>query len=180
MARFRCNSLSSCLLLVGAALPVLTFGAEQNTVHDLVIHNGVVYDGSGQPGKPGEVAIDGDRISYVGPDRGLHGRKEIDAKGQAIAPGFVNMLAHPEESFFADGRALSDLTQGVTLEVMGELSMGPLNDEMKRHLVERQADIKFPVTWTTLGEYLNTIEHKGIGPNVASFVGAATVRTYVL
>ncbi|MEA3180599.1 MAG: N-acyl-D-amino-acid deacylase, partial [Gammaproteobacteria bacterium] len=149
-------------------------------VHDLVLHHGVVYDGSGQPGHPGEIAIDGDFITYVGPERGLHGRKEIDVKGQAIAPGFINMLAHPEESLFADGRALSDLTQGVTLEVMGEFSMGPLNPEMKRLLVERQTDIKFPVTWTTLGEYLETVEHRGMAPNVAAFVGAPTVRTYVL
>jgi N-acyl-D-amino-acid deacylase len=156
------------------------FAAEQTTVHDLVLHHGVVYDGSGLPGQAGEIAIDGDRITYVGPDRGLHGRKEIDVKGQAIAPGFVNMLAHPEESLFADGKALSDLSQGVTLEVMGEFSMGPLNPEMKRLLVERETDIKYPVTWTTLGEYLETLERHGIAPNVASFVGAPTVRTYVL
>jgi len=180
MVRRRSGSPLACLLLLGSTLPALSLGAEQGTVHDLVIHHGVVYDGSGQPGHPGEVAIDGDRISYVGPEKGLHGRKEIDARGQAIAPGFVNMLAHPEESFFADGRALSDLTQGVTLEVMGEFSMGPLNEEMKRRMVERQGDIKFPVTWSTLGEYLNTIEQKGISPNVAAFVGAPTVRTYVL
>jgi N-acyl-D-amino-acid deacylase len=180
MDRFRGISRFACLVAVGSALPLLSFGAEQNAVHDLVLHHGVVYDGSGQPGHPGEIAIDGDRITYVGPERGLHGRKEIDVKGQAIAPGFINMLAHPEESLFADGRALSDLTQGVTLEVMGEFSMGPLNPEMKRRLVERQTDIKFPVTWTTLGEYLDTVEHKGIAPNVAAFVGAPTVRTYVL
>src|SRR4051794_22631099 len=113
MARYRFDSrVARRLILCSAlpilalpilALPILAAGAEQNTVHDLVIHHGVVYDGSGQPGKPGEVAIDGDRISYVGPEKGLQGRREIDAKGQAIAPGFVNMLAHPEESFFADG-----------------------------------------------------------------------------
>ena len=180
MARYRFNSPVARLLLLGSALPMLAIGAEQNSIHDLVIHHGVVYDGSGQPGKPGEVAVDGDRISYVGPEKGLKGRKEIDARGQAIAPGFVNMLAHPEESFFADGRALSDLTQGVTLEVMGEFSMGPLNDDMRRKETERQSDIKFPMNWSTLGEYLNTIEHKGISPNVAAFVGAPTVRTYVL
>jgi N-acyl-D-amino-acid deacylase len=170
----------ACLAAVASTLPLLSFGAEQSVVHDLVLHHGVVYDGSGQPGHPGEIAIDGDFITYVGPERGLHGRKEIDVKGQAIAPGFINMLAHPEESLFADGRALSDLTQGVTLEVMGEFSMGPLNPEMKRLLVERQTDIKFPVTWTTLGEYLETVEHRGMAPNVAAFVGAPTVRTYVL
>jgi N-acyl-D-amino-acid deacylase len=180
MARFRGISPFACLLVVGSALPVLSFGAEQNAAHDLVIHHGMVYDGSGQKPYSGEIAIDGDRITYIGPQKGLHGRKELDAKGQAIAPGFINMLAHPEESLFADGRALSDLSQGVTLEVMGEFSMGPLNPEMKRLLVERQTDIKYPVTWTTLGEYLETVEHRGIGPNVAAFVGAPTVRTYVL
>jgi N-acyl-D-amino-acid deacylase len=180
MARFRGISPFACLLVVGSALPVLSFGAEQNATHDLVIHHGMVYDGSGQKPYSGEMAIDGDRITYIGPQKGLHGRKELDAKGQAIAPGFINMLAHPEESLFADGRALSDLSQGVTLEVMGEFSMGPLNPEMKRLLVERQTDIKYPVTWTTLGEYLETVEHRGIGPNVAAFVGAPTVRTYVL
>jgi N-acyl-D-amino-acid deacylase len=154
--------------------------AEDSTVHGLVFHNGIIYDGSGGRPYSGDVAIDADRISYVGPRHDLHGREEIDVKGQAIAPGFINMLAHPEESLFADGRALSDLSQGVTLEVMGEASMGPFNPEMKRLDVERQADIKYPVTWTTLGEYLETVEHRGIGPNVASFVGAPTVRTFVL
>src|ERR1700686_4653397 len=90
------------------------------------------------------------------------------------------MLAHPEKSFFADGRALSDLQQGVTLEVMGEFSMGPLNQKMAQLAVQRQDDIKYPVTWSTLGGYLETLERRGISPNVASFVGAPTVRTFVL
>jgi N-acyl-D-amino-acid deacylase len=180
MARLRRVSRLAGLVVVGSAWPLLTIGAEPGAVHDLVFHNGTIYDGSGLPAYRGELALDGDRITYVGPDRGLRGRREIDVKGQAIAPGFINMLAHPEESFFADGRALSDLTQGVTLEVMGEFSMGPLNPQMKHLLVERQTDIKYPVTWTSLGEYLETVEHGGIGPNVAAFVGAPTVRTYVL
>lgn len=149
-------------------------------LHDLVLRNGLIYDGSGTAPFSGEVAIDGDRISYVGSGYTLHGRREIDVRGQAIAPGFINMLAHPEESFFADGRALSDLTQGVTLEVIGEDSMGPLNERMKRQMKERQIDIKYDVTWTTLGEYLDTLERRGISPNVASFVGAPAVRDYVL
>ena len=90
------------------------------------------------------------------------------------------MLAHPEESLLVDGRALSDLTQGVTLEVMGEFSMGPLNPKMKELMVAREGDIKYPVTWTTLGQYLETLERRGISPNVASFVAAPTVREYVL
>jgi N-acyl-D-amino-acid deacylase len=151
-----------------------------SAVHDLVLRNGMLYDGSGSAPVRGDLAIDGDRISYVGPQRELRGRTEIDAQGQAVAPGFINMLAHPEESLFADGRALSDLSQGITLEVMGEMSMGPLNDEMRRLMVARQGDIKYTVTWSTLGEYLTTLEQRGIAPNVASFVGAPTVRTFVL
>jgi N-acyl-D-amino-acid deacylase len=153
---------------------------DAGSVHDVVLHGGSIYDGSG--GKPylGDVAIDGDRIAYVGPKRDLVGRMDIDVHGEGVAPGFINMLAHPEESLLVDGRALSDLTQGVTLEVMGEFSMGPLNQKMKELMVARQEDIKFPVTWTTLGEYLEGLERKGIAPNVASFVGAPTVRTYVL
>jgi len=149
-------------------------------LHDVVVRGGIIYDGSGAKPYAGDLAIDADRITYVGPHRELAGRTEIEAKGQAIAPGFINMLAHPEESLFADGRALSDLEQGVTLEVMGEFSMGPLNERMKRLMVERESDIKYPVTWSTLGEYLQTLERRGIGPNVASFVGAPTVRDYVL
>jgi N-acyl-D-amino-acid deacylase len=140
----------------------------------------MIYDGSGEKRYPGDVAIDGDRITYVGPHSADAGRSEIDVKGLAVAPGFINMLAHPEESLFADGRALSDLVQGVTLEVLGEDSMGPLNPTMKKLTVERQTDIHYEVTWTTLGEYLGTLERKGISPNVASFVGAPSVRTYVL
>jgi N-acyl-D-amino-acid deacylase len=160
--------------LAAAAAP------EAGKVHDVVLHGGLIYDGSGGKPYPGDVAIDGDRIAYVGPQRDLPGRMTIDVHGEAVAPGFINMLAHPEESLLVDGRALSDLTQGVTLEVMGEFSMGPLNQKMKELMVARQDDIKFPVTWTTLGEYLDGLERKGIAPNVASFVGAPTVRTYVL
>ncbi len=181
MFRTRCVcSLAAGLVLIGSALPAFAASSGNSSVHDLVFHNGVIYDGSGQKPFLGDIAVDADRIAYVGPKRDLHGRTEIDVKGQAIAPGFVNMLAHPEESLFADGRALSDLSQGVTLEVMGELSMGPLNPQMQHLLVERQSDIKFPVTWTTLGEYLQTLENRGIAPNVASFVGAPTVRQFVL
>jgi N-acyl-D-amino-acid deacylase len=172
-------SLAASLVVIASA-PLARAAPPDNSIHDLVFRNGTVYDGSGQKPFAGDIAIDGDRITYVGPRRELHGRTQIDIKGQAVAPGFINMLAHPEESLFADGRALSDLAQGVTLEVMGEFSMGPLNEDMKRLMVERQGDIKFPVTWTTLGEYLETLEHRGIGPNVASFVGAPTVRMLVL
>lgn len=176
-------AMAAVLLLPCAAARPAGFTLEQVSgapVHDLVLRNGVIYDGSGSDPYAGSVAIDGDRIASVGPRLEGSGRTEIDVKGQAIAPGFINMLAHPEESLFADGRALSDLVQGVTLEVMGEDSMGPLNETMKGLMLKRQQDIKYPITWTSLGEYLDTLQRRGIAPNVASFVGAATVRTFVL
>ncbi len=178
---FRARSFAF-LAVALSAVPAAVLGAPAETaaVHDIVLRNGTIYDGSGKKPYAGEVAIDADRITYVGPPRKLSARTEIDVKGQAIAPGFINMLAHPEESLFADGRALSDLEQGVTLEVMGEFSMGPLNETMARLMAERQDDIKYPVTWSTLGAYLETLERRGISPNVASFVGASTVRTFVL
>jgi N-acyl-D-amino-acid deacylase len=166
--------------IAGLAVAAHVAVAADNTVHDLVFRNGVIYDGSGGSPIRGDVAVDGDRISYVGPHAGGSARLEVDVKGQAIAPGFINMLAHPEESLFADGRALSDLTQGVTLEVLGEDSMGPVNESMRKLMVQRQSDIKYPVTWNTLGEYLETLERRGIAPNVASFMGAPAARTYVL
>jgi N-acyl-D-amino-acid deacylase len=168
------------LALAAAPTALLAAAADTRGLHDLVLRNGTIYDGSGKTPYAGEIAIDADRITYVGPPRKVSARTEIDVKGQAIAPGFINMLAHPEDSLFADGRALSDLQQGVTLEVMGEFSMGPLNKKMTQLMVERQEDIKYPVTWSTLGGYLETLERRGIGPNVASFVGASTVRTFVL
>ena len=148
--------------------------------HDTIIRQGLIVDGSGTPPYVGDVTIDGDRIVYVGPHAPGRGRTEISARGKAVAPGFVNMLAHPEESLLVDGRALSDLRQGVTLEVMGEISMGPMNPAMKADAVRNQADVHYDVDWTTLGEYLEKLQRKGISPNVASFVSAGTVRTYVL
>lgn len=174
----------SVLLSAVFALPFATTAAPapaaQAPVYDVIIRGGTIYDGSGGAPFTGDVAIRGDRIAYVGPQAPGHGAEEFPARGKAVAPGFVNMLAHPEESLLVDGRALSDLRQGVTLEVLGEDSMGPLTPEMKRLMVQRQGDIHYDVDWTTLGEYLTRLEKRGIAPNVASYVGAATVRTNVL
>jgi N-acyl-D-amino-acid deacylase len=148
--------------------------------HDTIIRNGLIYDGSGTAPYTGDIAIDGDRIAYVGKHARGRGRTEVDAHGKAITPGFINTLAHPEESLLVDGRALSDLAQGVTLEVMGEFSMGPLTPQMKELIVQRQGDIHYVIDWTTLGEYLDKIQRRGIAPNIASFVGAGTVRKNVL
>ena len=181
MIQFCCVRFFSALGVVSAVLASTASAAPNDqAVHDLILRNGTIYDGSGRAPYRGDVAIDADRITYVGPHADMSARTEIDVKGQAVAPGFINMLAHPEDSLFADGRALSDLMQGVTLEVMGEFSMGPLNQKMQQLMAARQDDIKYPVTWTTLGQYLETLERRGISPNVASFVGASTVRTVVL
>lgn len=148
--------------------------------YDVVIRGGQIFDGSGGAPFVADVAISGDRIASIAPHVAGRGKAEIDARGKAVAPGFINMLAHPEESLIADGRALSDLVQGVTLEVMGEISMGPINETMRKAAIEEQGDIRYPVEWTTLDQYLRMLEKKGIAPNIASFVGAGTVRTYVL
>jgi N-acyl-D-amino-acid deacylase len=167
-------------LLAVATASAKTLAGPASSVHDTTIRHGMIYDGSGAPPFVGDVTIDGDRITYVGPHAPGHARVEVDARGRAVSPGFINMLAHPEESLLVDSRALSDLRQGVTLEVMGELSMGPLNERMKADARRQQGDVHYDIDWSTLGEYLQNLEHKGITPNVASFVSAGTVRMNVL
>lgn len=170
------RSAALCLLLTISAM---TLHAQEPKTYDLILRGGTLYDGSGNKPYVGDVAINGDKIAALGSLGNAKGRTEIDAKGLAVSPGFINMLSWATESLLVDGRAQSDIRQGVTLEVMGEGgSMGPLNDAMKKETVEQQGDIKFPVTWTTLGEYLDQLEAKGIAPNVASFVGATTIRVH--
>ena len=167
------------VMLIAALAPPVAAGATVPD-HDTVIRNGLIYDGSGAVPYIGDVAIDGDRIAFVGKRARGHGHTEVDAHGKAITPGFINMLGHSEESLLVDGRALSDLVQGVTLEVFGEFSMGPLTPQMKDLTVQRQRDIHYVIDWTTLGEYLDKLQRRGIAPNIASFVGAGTVRANVL
>ncbi|KTE18821.1 aminoacylase [Sphingopyxis sp. H050] len=148
--------------------------------YDLIIRGGTIYDGSGKAPVVGDVAIRGDRIVAVGKVSGT-AKNEVSAKGMAVAPGFINMLSWATESLIADPKSQSDIRQGVTLEVMGEgWSMGPLNATMKRQETERQGDIKFDIGWTSLGDYLDWLEKRGVSTNVASFVGAATVRVHEL
>lgn len=171
----RLISLAALLL---APLPLA--GAASPPRYDVVIRGGTIYDGSGGAPYVGDVAVSGDRIAAIAPHIDGRGATELDARGKAVSPGFVNMLAHPEESLLVDGRALSDLAQGVTLEVMGEFSMGPLSPAMQRDMVSKQGDLRYPVSWTTLGGYLDVLSRRAIAPNVASFVGAGTVREAVL
>ena len=149
--------------------------------YDLVIHNGLLYDGGGGAPYVGGVAVQGDRLALVGPLGGARGRVELDAGGLALAPGFINMLSWASESLIADGRSQSDLRQGVTLEVMGEgWSEGPLTEQMRQEEQGRQGDIRYPVEWTTLRGYLDWLVARGVSCNVASFVGATTVRIHTL
>ena len=152
-----------------------------STEYDLIIRNGTVYDGSGRPPVSGDVAVNGTTIAAIGPLPTSGGRVELEARELAVAPGFINMLSWANRSLLEDGRSQSDIRQGVTLEVLGEgSSMGPLTDTMKKQMREQQGDIKYAVEWTTLGEYLEHLVGRGVSCNVASFVGATTVRVHEL
>ncbi|MBW2495065.1 MAG: D-aminoacylase [Deltaproteobacteria bacterium] len=151
------------------------------TSYDVILRGGTIYDGSGQKPYTGDIAFDDDTIAAVGDIGEVTAPIDIDVGGLAVAPGFVNMMSWANESLIEDGRSQSDIRQGVTLEVMGEgESMGPLNDEMKVEMARLQTDIRYDIEWTTLAEYLEYLERRGISPNVASFIGAATPRRYVI
>jgi len=165
-------------ILAACGLPV---AAEEADKYDVIIRGGTIYDGTGAPGVVGDVAIKADRIAAIGNLSNATAAKEIDANGKAVTPGFINVLSWATTSLLADGRSQADIRQGVTLEVFGEgVSMGPLNARMKQDMRERQGDIAYEVAWTTLGEYLAHLESRGVSCNVASFLGATTVRINVL
>src|SRR6184192_3311252 len=159
-------------------LPV--FGQEPPDF-DVIIKGGTVYDGTGAEPKHVDLAIRGDRIAGIGDFKTAKAKTIIDATGLAVAPGFINMLSWSTESLIQDGRSQSEIRQGVTTEIMGEgESMGPVNDRVREHKLREQTDIKYDITWSTLAEYLRYLETRGISCNVASFIGAATLREYVI
>ena len=167
-------------LLAVLALSVAT-GAARPEGFDVVIRGGTVYDGTGTAGRRADVGLRGDAIAQVGDLSAASARTVVDARGLAVAPGFINMLSWSTESLIVDGRSQGEIRQGVTTEIFGEgNSMGPLTDEMKRRMKEEQGDLKYDVEWTTLAEYLAYLEKKGVAPNVASYIGAATVREHVI
>src|SRR5687768_4767657 len=147
---------------------------------DIIIKGGTVYDGSGRPPRRADVGIRGDRIAAVGNLSRASSPTIIDARGQAVAPGFINMLSHSESSLIVDPRSLSELKQGVTTQIFGEFSMGPLNDQMKQRMSQTRGDSRYQIEWTTLAEYLTYLEKRGIPQNVASFIGAVTIREHVI
>jgi N-acyl-D-amino-acid deacylase len=155
----------------------LFLSCSQGPKVDVVIQNGTLYDGTGSPPFIGTVAIKGDKIVYVGPPKFFRADKSINATDKAVSPGFINMLSWGVDSLIEDGKSQSDIRQGVTLEVFGEgMSWGPLNDPLKTYMKKNQGDIQYEITWTTLGEYLQFLKDKGISTNVASFIGATTLR----
>lgn len=163
-----------------SALLLLSACVSSKPDFDLVIRNGMLYDGSGGAPRAGDLALRGDRIAAIGTVAG-RGAREIDASGMAVAPGFINMLSWATESLIVDGRGMADVKQGVTLEVFGEgWSMGPLSEAMKQEILARQSDVKYDIDWTTLRQYLDSLVRRGVSVNVGSFVGATTVRIHVL
>jgi N-acyl-D-amino-acid deacylase len=148
---------------------------------DVLVKGGTVYDGTGAEGHVADVAIRGDRIAGVGNFATSQAKQAVDARGLAVAPGFINMLSWSTESLIQDGQSQSEIRQGVTTEIMGEgESMGPLNERMKKRILEQQKDIKYEIKWNTLSEYLLYLQSRGVSCNVASFLGATTVREYVI
>ena len=148
---------------------------------DVIIRDGTVYDGTGAEPRQIDVAIRGDRIAGIGDFKSAKAKTVIDAKGLAVAPGFINMLSWSTDSLIQDGRSQSEIRQGVTTEIMGEgVSMGPVNDRLREFALKQQSDIKYEIKWNTLSEYLQYLEKRGISCNVASFLGATTVRAYVI
>ncbi|MGE0128549.1 MAG: amidohydrolase family protein [Blastocatellales bacterium] len=153
----------------------------QQSSYDIVIKNGTVYDGTGARPRRADVGIKDDRIAAVGDLKSAKAATVVDANGLAVAPGFINMLSWAVDDLVVDGRSMGDIKQGVTTEIFGEGdSMGPLNDEMKRRRLDAQGDLKFPIEWTTLADYLQHLEKRGVSANVASYIGATTIREYVV
>src|SRR5215211_5159325 len=169
-------------LAIASTVVAFSGGALQaQPQYDVVIRGGTIYDGSGSKPIAGDIALRGDSIVAIAPSISGRGTQEIKASGLAVSPGFINMLSWANESLIQDGRSQGDIRQGVTLEVMGEgESMGPLTDSMKTIILSQQGDIRYPVNWTTLGGYLDTLVAQGISTNVASFVGATTIREHVI
>src|SRR5262249_44111886 len=174
------NKITSFIRLLPLMLPLMVAGQTSTAPFDVLIKGGTVYDGTGRAPRRADVAIKGDRIVAVGDLTKARARSVVDARGLAVAPGFINMLSHSEASLIVDGRSMSELKQGITTQIFGEFSMGPLTEEMKRRIIANQGDIKYDIEWTTLFEYLTWLEKHGISQNVASFIGAPTIREYVI
>jgi N-acyl-D-amino-acid deacylase len=172
---------ATVLTIVTALLALAAGSRAPSQEYDVILRGGTVYDGSGGPAVVADVGVRSDAIAAVGDLRAAKGRREVDARGRALAPGFINMLSWAPDSLLADGRSQGDIRQGVTLEIFGEgESYGPYTNGLKVEMTKRQGDIRYAITWDTLLGFLETLERRGVSCNVASFVGAATVRECVV
>ena len=177
---FQSLALAGLIFITLTSFPASTQNAQSDS-YDVVIRGGTVLDGSGGPSLRSDIGIRGDRIAAIGNLANATGSVVIDARNFAVAPGFINMLSWSNESLIADGRSESEVRQGVTTQILGEgNSMGPLNHEMKHRILAEQTDIKFDIEWTTLAEYLTYLEKRGVSQNIASYIGATTIREYVI
>lgn len=180
MPNLRCKLVHLLFLVAWLAMGANATGQAQER-YDILIRNGTIYDGSGGPGVAADIGIRGDSIAAIGDLGDASATRTLDAQGLAVAPGFINMLSWATEALLVDGRSQSDIRQGVTLEVFGEgWSMGPLNEAMVRDELESQGDIRYEIRWRSLSQYLDRLERRGISPNVASFIGATTLRIHAL
>ena len=170
------------LVIAALTFPIASRAARSpQATFDIIIRGGTVYDGTGAPGRRADIGIQGDRIAGIGDLTSVQATSVIDASGLAVAPGFINMLSWSNESLLVDGRSQGEVREGVTTQIFGEgSSMGPLTPEMKRRMIEQMGDLKYPITWTSLSEYLEHLEEQGISQNVASFIGATTIREHVI
>jgi N-acyl-D-amino-acid deacylase len=180
----RASRMLSILLVLLATLVVSTRASrplQQPPSFDVIIRNGTVYDGTGGPGRRVAVGVRGDRIAAIGDLEAATAPLVVEANGLAVAPGFINMLSWSTESLLVDGRSQGEIRQGVTTQIFGEgSSMGPLTDAMKKRMIENMGDLKYEITWTTLSGYLRELERRGVSQNVASFIGATTIREHVI
>ena len=175
------NTLRIAVVLLCVTLGACQTRSQKMSDFDVIVRHGDIYDGSGGPARRADIGIRGQRIAAIGDLAGQRGAREIDASGLAVAPGFINMLSWAPDSLYIDGHSLSDLRQGVTLEVFGEgESLGPLTEEVRKAQLDSQGDLKHPIDWTTLGQGLDALVKHGVSTNIASFVGAATVREHEL
>jgi N-acyl-D-aspartate/D-glutamate deacylase len=173
--------LAALALSLAISIGSATTASTQAAPFDVVIRGGIVYDGTGSPGRRADLGLRGDRIAAVGDLASLPAGSVIDASGLAVAPGFINMLSWSTESLLVDGRSQGELREGVTTQIFGEgSSMGPMTPEMKRRAIDQMGDLKYSITWTSLSEYLQHLEEQGVSQNVASFIGATTVREHVI
>src|SRR5262245_12150020 len=177
----RCLPPFRTIVVAIVAVAVLVPAARAEEPFDVILRGGMVYDGTGKPPRQADVGLRGDKVAAVGDLAKAEAKTVVDVRGLAVAPGFINVLSWSTESLLADGRGQSEIRQGVTTQIMGEgWSWGPVNEAVRKRMKAEQTDYKYDIEWDTLDGYLSFLQRKGVSHNVASFLGATTVREYVI